>query len=204
MQLIFEGHACFRMIGDQTEIIVDPYITDNPQCGKALSAFHPHLILPTHGHGDHIGDALELAQASGATLAERLCPQEQCPACTIHREAEESYAGLLASCLNDERLYLAYAEGDGLCLPHLAMALEQVPDPKALERLVQPQLARYRAMLSDLSEYIRKCDHRFRSEPFGSEGDVWLRAMNALAGGAGMGSSAKHGSRRAQDLSAPH
>src|SRR5690606_28199671 len=44
-------------------------ISDNPQCGKALSSFHPDLILPTHGHGDHLGDALELARASGATLA---------------------------------------------------------------------------------------------------------------------------------------
>lgn len=69
MQLIFEGHACFRLISGKTEIIVDPYITDNPQCGKPLAAFHPDLILPTHGHGDHLGDALELARASGATLA---------------------------------------------------------------------------------------------------------------------------------------
>jgi hypothetical protein len=75
-----------------------------------------------------------------------------------------------------------------------------VTDDATLERIVQPQMARYRTMLADLGEYTRKCDHRFRGEPFGPEGDVWLRALNALAGGAGMGLSATHGGRLSQDL----
>jgi hypothetical protein len=55
-------------------------------------------------------------------------------------------------------------------------------------------------MLADLDEFIRKRDHRFRREKYGEEGDVWLRAMNAIVGGAGMGLSAESGGRRSDDL----
>jgi hypothetical protein len=146
------------------------------------------------------GDRLRGRPSTGAPLAARLRPSEPCPACQISAEAERSYARLFASSIDDERLAEAYAEGDGLCLPHLALVLEQVTDDATLERIVQPQMARYRVMLADLAEYTRKCDHRFRGEPFGPEGDIWLRAMNALSGGAGMGLSAAHGGRLSQDL----
>ena len=137
--------------------------------------------------------------ATGTALADELSPEQPCPACDVKADAEQSYCSLLTSSLGDADLYSAYAAGEGLCLPHLALALEQVTDQEALERLIQPQLARYRTMLAELGEYIRKCDHRFAGEPLGEEGDVWLRAMNAMAGGAGMGLSARHGGRRSHD-----
>ncbi|MFO7696588.1 MAG: DUF6062 family protein [Anaerolineae bacterium] len=147
-----------------------------------------------------LGDRLRGRPSTGAPLAQSLRPSEPCPACKIYEAAERNYTGLLASSIDDDRLAGPYAEGDGLCVPHLAMTLEQVRDEDTLQRIVQPQLTRYRTMLADLNEYIRKCDHRFRGEPFGPEGDVWLRAMNTMAGGAGMGLSADHGGRSSQDL----
>ncbi|MFH1084389.1 MAG: hypothetical protein V1772_01320, partial [Chloroflexota bacterium] len=102
--------------------------------------------------------------------------------------------------LDDERLASAYAQGEGLCLRHLLRALEAVEDEATFERLVRPQAQRYRRMVADLDEFIRKRDHRFRLEEHGEEGDVWLRAMNAMVGGAGMGLSARWGGRRAPDL----
>ena len=138
--------------------------------------------------------------ATGVPLANSLKPEMPCPACTVQQKAERDYAALLVATIEDDRLASAYASGDGLCLPHLAMALEQVSDEVTLKRILEPQVARYREMLTDLSEYIRKCDHRFRGEPFGPEGDVWLRVMNTMAGGAGMGTSAQHGGRQSEDL----
>lgn len=69
MIITFEGHACFSLLVRGVNILIDPYISDNPQCNKELSDFNPDLILVTHGHHDHLGDALELAKANDATLA---------------------------------------------------------------------------------------------------------------------------------------
>ncbi|MGI6368452.1 MAG: DUF6062 family protein [Anaerolineae bacterium] len=138
--------------------------------------------------------------ATGGPLGQRLSPTEECPACRTEREAEQLYARLMADTIEDERLAAAYADGDGLCVPHLSMVLGCVSDEETLRRLLTPQIARYRAMLADLAEYIRKSDHRFRHEAMGEEGDVWLRVMNTVAGGAGLGTTARHGGRRSDDL----
>jgi len=133
-------------------------------------------------------------------IAAKLRPTESCPACAIKRKATENYESLLVAHLEDERLFEAYAQGEGLCLPHLVETIERIDDPEKLRRLLEPQITRYREMIADLNEYIRKRDHRFKGEPFGPEGDVWLRAMNAVVGGAGMGLSAKSGGRRTADI----
>jgi len=123
-----------------------------------------------------------------------------CPACAIGDRAETMYIELLLAHLDDEKLYTAYSKGEGLCLAHFVQALEDAPDRVALRRLVEPQVARYGLMLDDLDEFIRKRDHRFSGEKYDQEGDVWLRALNAIVGGAGMGLSREWGGRRSQDI----
>lgn len=130
----------------------------------------------------------------------RLTPEAPCPACAIKRKAEGDYLDLLVTHLDDDKLHAAYSQGEGLCLEHFVGALERVSNPASFHRLVAPQEARYRQMLADLDEYIRKRDHRFTDAKFGEEGDVWLRVMNAITGGAGMGLSARWGGRRSNDL----
>ena len=123
-----------------------------------------------------------------------------CPACDVSQGAEAEYLDVLLAHLDDKKLYDAYADGEGLCLVHLLGALERCEDEATMQRLVVPQVVRYRLMLNDLDEFIRKRDHRFRGEKYGDEGDVWLRAMNVVVGGAGMGLSARWGGRRSHDL----
>ena len=54
-------------------ILVDPFITKNPKTPeefKDLSKLGPvDLILVTHGHGDHVGDTVEISNNSGAPAA---------------------------------------------------------------------------------------------------------------------------------------
>ena len=70
MQLTFEGHACVQITGDNgLTILIDPFIEGNPLCKKPVADFKPDLVLVTHGHGDHVGNALEICRNSGATLA---------------------------------------------------------------------------------------------------------------------------------------
>lgn len=161
--------------------------------------FEPERPQPPRGLADRLRRAAR-AMLRPRLITTRLAAEQPCPACSIGDEAERQYLGLLLAHLDDDKLYRAYTEGEGLCLEHLLAAIAQAPDEAVYRRLADPQIARYRAMLADLDEFIRKRDHRFRMEKYGEEGDVWLRAMNAITGGAGMGLSARSGGRLAEDI----
>ncbi|MHB9032621.1 MAG: DUF6062 family protein [Anaerolineae bacterium] len=132
----------------------------------------------------------------GPRLAKALRTRQVCPACQIGAEAEHNYTSLMLMHIADPEFQKAYAEGEGLCLPHLLAVLELAVTADQVQSLMNPQVERYKLMLHELDEFIRKRDHRFRHEPMGDEGDVWLRAMNAIVGGAGWGLSARSGGRR--------
>jgi L-ascorbate metabolism protein UlaG (beta-lactamase superfamily) len=71
MKITWLGHSGFRIeIADQI-LLVDPWLTGNPMFdvghrGRAIErASH---ILVSHGHGDHAGDAVELARELGVPV----------------------------------------------------------------------------------------------------------------------------------------
>ena len=132
-----------------------------------------------------VQEALDTRQPAAATaeLVARLEPQAPCPACVWAEKMEGIYVeGLLKHLLGQEGLLAAYESSDGLCLPHLRRALAHMRDERAFEALVAAQRAIWERLAGDLSEFIRKNDHRFHHEPWGEERDAWLRAVAALAG----------------------
>lgn len=64
------GHSTFLIetpLGKR--ILIEPWTYGNPACPAAFKDPGAlDLILITHGHGDHMGDAVRLAQESGATV----------------------------------------------------------------------------------------------------------------------------------------
>ncbi len=69
MRITFHGHACFSVFCHDVEFLIDPFISKNPMTELGVNSLHPDVILVTHGHQDHLGDALEIAMRCGAILA---------------------------------------------------------------------------------------------------------------------------------------
>lgn len=71
-QLTWYGHAAFKIITPSGKVLlIDPWITNpaNKNGKEDLAALDKaDLILITHGHFDHVGDSVEIAQKTGARL----------------------------------------------------------------------------------------------------------------------------------------
>ena len=68
MKIIYHGHAFTHIDTGKHNIVMDPFITGNPNCDVKLSNFNCDYIIPTHGHGDNFGDTIELAKNNNATV----------------------------------------------------------------------------------------------------------------------------------------
>jgi L-ascorbate metabolism protein UlaG (beta-lactamase superfamily) len=69
VKLTWLGHATFRIeTGGQT-VLVDPWVMGNPLCpDKEKKVKKVDLMLCTHGHFDHIGDAVQIAKEHNPTV----------------------------------------------------------------------------------------------------------------------------------------
>jgi L-ascorbate metabolism protein UlaG (beta-lactamase superfamily) len=66
MQIRFLGHAAFELSDGDMSVLIDPFLTGNPKAAVAAEELSPEAILLTHGHADHIGDTVAIAQRTSA------------------------------------------------------------------------------------------------------------------------------------------
>jgi L-ascorbate metabolism protein UlaG (beta-lactamase superfamily) len=66
--LTYIGHSAFALESEGVQILVDPFINGNPVATHTADDFSPDVILLTHAHDDHVGDTVEIAKRSGATV----------------------------------------------------------------------------------------------------------------------------------------
>lgn len=67
-RLVWLGHAAFQVETDDTVILIDPFLTGNPQATARAEDVRADYIVVTHGHGDHLGDTPSIAARTGATV----------------------------------------------------------------------------------------------------------------------------------------
>lgn len=69
MQFTYYGHSCFSVTVGATTLLFDPFITYN-ELAKDIdpASIHADYILLSHGHQDHVADAVSIATRTGATV----------------------------------------------------------------------------------------------------------------------------------------
>lgn len=68
MKITWLGHSAFLIEG-RDRILVDPFLTGNPKASTTADKVDCDIICVTHGHGDHLGDAVSIARRTGAVIA---------------------------------------------------------------------------------------------------------------------------------------
>lgn len=67
-ELTWIGHATLGLKTSGYQLLVDPYLRQNPTATVDAGTVEADYILVTHGHGDHIGDTIEIARRTNATV----------------------------------------------------------------------------------------------------------------------------------------
>jgi hypothetical protein len=114
----------------------------------------------------------------------QLQPAGGCPVCRERDEAESHLIRVLGEGLAEtaDDFRVAFRGSDGLCLPHLRLALCTLSDEDAGAALREAALAHQERLAGQLREIVRKHDYRFRDEPSGEERGAAMRAVAHVAG----------------------
>jgi L-ascorbate metabolism protein UlaG (beta-lactamase superfamily) len=67
-RLCWLGHAALLFESGSQRILIDPFLTGNPMAALRAEEVSADFILVSHGHGDHLGDTIPIAQRCGATV----------------------------------------------------------------------------------------------------------------------------------------
>jgi len=68
VSITFYGHSAFKLSGQGMNVVIDPWLS-NPLLNTPISEVGPvDVICVTHGHADHVGETVPLAEATGAQV----------------------------------------------------------------------------------------------------------------------------------------
>lgn len=89
VKFTYLGHACFLLDNGKEKVLTDPFLTGNPLAAVKAEEVECDYILVSHAHGDHLGDAPQIAKRTGAKVVaipeviglieEQVGPVASCP-----------------------------------------------------------------------------------------------------------------------------
>lgn len=70
VKVTYLGHTTFKLVSPKGVVIyIDPYLSKNPKTPPEMKTVEKaDLILVTHGHGDHLGDTLAIAEKTNSKI----------------------------------------------------------------------------------------------------------------------------------------
>jgi len=67
MEIKFHGQSCFELSAGETTVLIDPFLKpNNPAAVHTAEEVEPTHIAISHGHADHMADAVPVAKRTGA------------------------------------------------------------------------------------------------------------------------------------------
>lgn len=82
----FLGHSCVYLTDGTYSLVIDPFLSGNEKAAVKPEELDVNYVLITHGHGDHVGDSIEIAKRSGATVIANFELANMCAGqgCNVH------------------------------------------------------------------------------------------------------------------------
>jgi L-ascorbate metabolism protein UlaG (beta-lactamase superfamily) len=89
VKLTWFGHACWSIETPHGTLLIDPFLSGNPVAPVKADQVKADFILVSHGHGDHLGDTVDIAKRTGATVLSNFeiaayCEGRGCKAHPLH------------------------------------------------------------------------------------------------------------------------
>ena len=68
LKLTYLSHSAFLLDDGTNQVIIDPFLTGNPNSPVKADSIKVQFIILSHGHGDHFGDTVSIAKRNNATI----------------------------------------------------------------------------------------------------------------------------------------
>lgn len=68
LKVTYHGHSCFTLDSGEHRVVIDPWFTGNPLADRPVDEVKADAVLVSHGHYDHLGDAIPISKRCGAPI----------------------------------------------------------------------------------------------------------------------------------------
>ncbi len=68
LEITYLGHSCFTIHSKEYTLLLDPFLSGNPNAAISAEEVEASHILVSHAHGDHIGDTDAIAQRCNSVV----------------------------------------------------------------------------------------------------------------------------------------
>lgn len=68
IEITWLGHSCFGIRAGKFDLLVDPFLDESPTAPTKSAGVAADFVLLTHGHFDHVADAVAIASRTEATV----------------------------------------------------------------------------------------------------------------------------------------